>query len=453
MSVSSADVAIVIPVYAQHPRDIDWLAKCIESCKSQVGEVFVWDDGSPLDTYPMVRSLGVSYGRDAHVGKSFARNSAVLSIERDIFLPVDADDWLEENAVEVLLEHWDGRPIYSDIYRVEGGARNPVNMLDFSCETICPRDENINPKCISTVNVLHTADQWDFSGGWNEELNLYEDWEYNSRLFSIFGGKRVRAYLVNYRHHRWQSTSRVNSAVSWNAKIAVFDSIRSQLERNDKSMACCGKKRRADSSTNTVSPTTPTTDPSPAIMKASQSVDMSVTVPNLASLGDPGPGKVWALYVGGRGMGPHKKRGMSNRRKIYNRVQYGGRYAVFAEDAVTKSQFEKGARNCGFVRIEEIKPATSAPPPPKPTPSTSSSEGVRAPVRTVDRSPVSVGELKESKGRVETYSVRELNSIKGELETDVLLTYVEQEKSSPNPRVTVLKILDRELEKRLSEEV
>lgn len=139
-------------------------------------------------------------------------------------------------------------------------------------------------------------------------------------------------------------------------------------------MGCCGKRRSGTATVGrmTAHATTPATHTSGSV---------SVSFQDGTQRDDPGPGKVWARYIGGNGMGPHERRGMNSRKRY--KVKYGGVYAVTSVDAISPDALNGGAPNCGFVvlQYERIEPVTP-PPPPAPPPIIPSAEKV------VERKPV-----------------------------------------------------------------
>lgn len=428
-------VSIIIPVYATHEKHLDYLVDCVASCVRQSDNVVLWDDGSPLD---VLAALGqypeVTYVRGAHVGKSYSRNSAASMTLHDLILPVDADDWLAPTAVEAMLEAWDnhGIPVYSDIWKVHpDGSTEYSSALAFDCTEIMR-------KCIPSVSVLHSKEQWSSIGGWPESYNMYEDWLYNAKLMWNYGGFKVPHPLLYYRQHNWQSTAVATQGTRHDAWVRVkFELEQYSNGEGDIDMPCCGQRRTSGAKTSRTFSTQ--TAPAPLTQQSVTTVDMSTTVPSLAALGDPGPGKVHALYVGGRGMGPHDKRGMNSRRK-YQRVQYGGRYVVAAEDAIAREAFEKGAKNCGFIRLEqtmqepESRPAGEPPAVPK------------KPAKKVVRKPVKDAEVDKYVEAMESMSLREFSKWLGamELTTEQVVALKEAELSGAN-RIGAIRMLDKRL--------
>lgn len=364
-------VSIIIPALITTQQGLQWLSECLYTCVGQSDDVLVWDDGSTEDlnllhaSYPGVTLLNVG---GPHNGKGFARNQLVRRSKYDLIYPVDADDMLIPSAIETLVSQWSGIPLYSYIVRLHPDNVMQTDVLAaFDCDAVVRN-------CVTSVNVLHHCQQWNEIEGWNESINLYEDWEYNARLMWTFCGHRVEKALVYYRQHPQQSTRMASQDDNRSALVLVQRMIQDYIGRCP--MGCCGKRRSGTATVGrmTAHATTPATHTSDSV---------SVSFQDGTQRDDPGPGKVWARYIGGNGMGPHERRGMGSRKRY--KVKYGGVYAVMAADAISPDALNGGAPNCGFVvlQYERIEPVTP-PPPPAPPPIIPPAEKV------VERKPVIV---------------------------------------------------------------
>lgn len=97
-------ITIIIPSYNQQ----EYLNDAIDSALNQTlpaGEIIVIDDGSTdhsLDIAKSYEKYGVKVISQVNKGLSSARNTGIMNASRGFILPLDADDILKENAVEVL---------------------------------------------------------------------------------------------------------------------------------------------------------------------------------------------------------------------------------------------------------------------------------------------------------------------------------------------------------------
>jgi len=423
-------VSIIIPAYVTNSKALGYFEECIASVKGQADEIVVCDDGSPIPLHSFSDpTYHIKVLSGSHVGKSHARNVAAESSESELLYPLDADDLLIPNAIDMLTERWNSVPLYSDLIKIIDGKDIAYPLTNFDCG-------EIQIKCLSSVNVLHSKDQWESTGGWSEEINLLEDWEYNARLFWIYGALKVSLPLVKYRIHSDQSTSipRPTKKLAWQrAKEMIDDFVR----RNDMA-GCCGKRtkgsRRSTPTTRSIRPATVST----------AALDMSLEA-NMSDLGPTDQGKIWAKYVGGRGMGPHNKRGHSSRRKVYQRVKYGGTYQIWKEDTITEEQFRNGSANCGFIAIAPKATAAPAPAPVHAAP-LKDDHTRRTPINVVRRT-VGVGKaLPEYASQMASMSISELKSMldKADLNADDLLVLLEAEKHAKN-RVGAIKLIEKQI--------
>lgn len=451
-------VAIIIPIYATSPATVDYLDTCLTSCEGQeADEILVWDDGSTESIdgikkkHPNVKFFG-----GEHVGKSYARNSLVELCGTTHIYPVDADDEVMPGALTTLLDAYTGIPLYSDIIkRSEKGDKIHV-LMAFDCE-------NAKTKCLSSVNVLHSVKQWKEVGGWDEILNLYEDWEYNSKLFLTYCGRKLSTPLIIYRQHNEQSVKRASKVEDFRAASIVKDLLKDydlSLKLRRDIMGCCGKRRNSETTANSAgaqqvlaqmqkagSPVVGVVHDETKV----QTLDMS-TEADLVALGDSGPGKVWAKYVMGRGMGPHDKRGMSGRMK-YTQVVYGGIYAVMSGDAITKSEFESGRPSCGFIAMENIGLKKDRPEPPVPTTVTSpviARPIERTPVTAIDREPVKDSDLEKVMETLSTMSVKEIRDwiTSNDASSDNIVSMLDAEKRG-SARIGAMKLLEKVLNEKM----
>lgn len=433
-------VSVIIPAYITTQDGLRYLAECLDSCDGQADEVVVWDDGSPLTTEALRNEYHwVEFHRGPHAGKGYSRNSAVKSIRTELLYPLDADDMLAGDAISRLLSRWTGTPLYSDVIKqfdCEGGLRKYHQLQAFDCDTSCDH-------AVAPVNVLHSKKQWAYIGGWDEANNLYEDWDYNARLFWEFCAHKIDAGLVIYRQHDGQSTN-TSSFERHRAWLYVKNRIGAYTRRQ--AMAgCCGKRR-----TSTSNSKEPNVMPSvTGVVVDSRSVDVSLTAQE-ASLGDPGPGNVWARYVGGRGMGRHSRRGSSSR-KVY-KVQYGDLVQARAEDVVTEAEFKSGIKkHCGLIEVQVVPVSIASSVAPTPAPTTARPSVVRKPVKVVERRSVQNESLEAMTADLASMSIREIRDAISVMDATTIAQLVDAEKQGKN-RVGAIKVMEKELDKAASKE-
>lgn len=94
--------SIIIPVF----NGQEWIADAIESAISQTvrSEVIVIDDGSTDSSAAIAKNYPVKLVRQINKGLPSARNAGIMNATGDYILPLDADDQLQDNCVEKLLQ-------------------------------------------------------------------------------------------------------------------------------------------------------------------------------------------------------------------------------------------------------------------------------------------------------------------------------------------------------------
>jgi glycosyltransferase involved in cell wall biosynthesis len=94
-------ISVIIPSYNQQ----EYLADCIESVLTQTikpYEIIVVDDGSTDNSLEIARKYPVTVVSQRNKGLSAARNTGIMNSSGDYILPLDADDMLMENCIEVM---------------------------------------------------------------------------------------------------------------------------------------------------------------------------------------------------------------------------------------------------------------------------------------------------------------------------------------------------------------
>ncbi len=221
---SSDLVSVVIPCYNQGP----FLEECLVSLRSQTYkpiEIILVDDGSGPETAATIDHLLETYRfrliRKPNGGLSSARNAGAQEAAGRYVLPLDADNYLSENAVELLVDALQSAQseapqvmfIYQDkvLFGLEDRyvPHQPYNLYRLLTD-------NFSDACSLIDRRIF---DWGFR--YNEKMRAgYEDWEFHLRL-AVYGieGRRLPGKTFFYR--RW-GYSMVNDA----------DQKRQQLHRH-----------------------------------------------------------------------------------------------------------------------------------------------------------------------------------------------------------------------------
>ena len=106
MSKSDAKVSIIVPIYNVE----EYLRKCLDSLVSQTfKDIEIWaiSDGSPDNSVSIMKEYAKKDSRVKCIEKENGGYGSVLeyaikNITTPYFLICDPDDWLKEDAIEVL---------------------------------------------------------------------------------------------------------------------------------------------------------------------------------------------------------------------------------------------------------------------------------------------------------------------------------------------------------------
>lgn len=185
-------VSVVIPVGPGHER---YVLDALDSVRSQT---FLWweaivanDTGAPLrDIPPWVRVVDTG----GHRGAGAARNAGMAVAKGESFLFLDADDYLQPEALELMVseQHRAGGFVYSDWFKQESGEvyRAPewATCADVLRELLWP------------VTCLYPMAAWKATRGFDTSLPAWEDWDFAIQVVEAgFCGTRVAAPLFHYR--------------------------------------------------------------------------------------------------------------------------------------------------------------------------------------------------------------------------------------------------------------
>ena len=190
-------ISVVIPCYNSGAT----LAQTVASVKGQTWtnlEIVVIDDGSTEpNTCAMLAELeGVTILSQPNSGLPAARNAGFRAARGEYVLPLDADDWLEPTALEVMIQALKSSSqasyVFCDLW-LEGEASGVLHRYYNFFEQL---SLNQLPYCILIPKRF-----WSEVGGYDESMcQGYEDWEFNIRLGTLgYYGMRVDQALFHYR--------------------------------------------------------------------------------------------------------------------------------------------------------------------------------------------------------------------------------------------------------------
>lgn len=174
-------VSVIIPCYKQG----HWLAEAIDSvlAQSKEAEIIVVNDGSPDDTSNVAASYGarVILIEQANQGVAAARNRGLARASGDLLIPLDADDRLKPNYLEVLLRE------FNDADRVWFA---PAVEMFGEVNAVKRPVPNFSLAQLLLRNPLHPTSafsrrMWEDVGPYDEKMIRagWEDWDFWIRAF------------------------------------------------------------------------------------------------------------------------------------------------------------------------------------------------------------------------------------------------------------------------------
>lgn len=231
-------VSIVIPV---GPGHVSYLTNALDSLESQTirswEAILVNDSGEDipyqlLEAYPYLKLYDTGHvpadgGFHGSRGAGVARNVGASAAKGQFLLFLDADDWLEPNALYDMLQRMaegDVEVVYSDYYghatldkkditnlqregrikssKEDGQAIIIYSASEYDCQLAqaqpMVRDGTVYVWCL--VSSLISRKLHNELGGFDESMESWEDWDYwirAARRNTCFA--RVESPLVNYR--------------------------------------------------------------------------------------------------------------------------------------------------------------------------------------------------------------------------------------------------------------
>ena len=185
-------ISVIIPVGSGHEE------LCIDAIDSVDAQTFrLWecivinDSGKKLPLLPNWVKVVSTRGKTKGVAR--ARNLGLQHAKAKLFIPLDADDTLEPEALAKMYDVWQRHNgyVYTDWYeRWEGRELKVWQTPDYDAHLL------IKKGCLHAVTALYPIEM----GGFDEEIPAWEDWDYQLRLASKgICGTRIPEPLFTYR--------------------------------------------------------------------------------------------------------------------------------------------------------------------------------------------------------------------------------------------------------------
>lgn len=184
-------VSVVIPVGPGHEQVVIDAVDSVAAQTFQKWECIVVNDtDAPLvGLPPFVKVLGGGGGK----GPSIARNVGIKASTAHTFLLLDADDYLQPNALDLMYQTYKQGATPSYVYSDWFAGDEVKHTADYDCYALLQ-------KMPHAVTALYPRAAWTAVGGFDESIEAWEDWDFLIAINSVgYCGVRVPMPLFHYR--------------------------------------------------------------------------------------------------------------------------------------------------------------------------------------------------------------------------------------------------------------
>lgn len=187
-------VTVVIPVGPGHEA---LLIDALDSVEAQTFRawdcIVVNDTGHPLD---IPHSWATVLDTVGGVGPGAARNLGLSKATTPLFLPLDADDYLQPDALALMVPYWRefGGYVYGQWYDDKGDVTDLYDPPEYDARLLTTKG------AINAVTALYPMSAWKEVKGFDEVLTHWEDWDFLLRIADIgVCGTKVEWPIFTYR--------------------------------------------------------------------------------------------------------------------------------------------------------------------------------------------------------------------------------------------------------------
>lgn len=228
-------IAVIIPVGPGHERIVIDALDSVEAQTFRQWEVCVVNDtGAPLPFVPSWARVIETPGR---IGVAAARNAGIAATGAPLLLFLDADDYLQPEALETLVnvQRDVGGVVYSQWYDDQGDGNSAGRVYDppeYDARLLTQRG------CIHAVTALYPRTAVADVGGFDAGLSHWEDWDLQLALAARgVCGTKVPRPLWTYRKATGKRRD-ANMAAFDDGKRAVLAKWGRVWDGKEELMAC-----------------------------------------------------------------------------------------------------------------------------------------------------------------------------------------------------------------------
>jgi glycosyltransferase involved in cell wall biosynthesis len=231
---------VIIPAYIKDQQDLDWLHEAVDSVFAQTikCKLIIVENGSNkidkgFDNIDVIRS---------DKGLSKARNAGIKACDTEFFFPLDANDWLPPNAIEIAVKNMPAKGFLYGSTMLFTGERGNGDQHLYRAK---PYDFQEIMKAVYFPNgALQRKSDWEKIGGYREDLTMLEDWDYWMTAGEKgICGTSIQNVLYWYRQHNGIVGSNKHTK-EWEDAKKLIQSFHSDIYKGVYPSMCCGNKAK-----------------------------------------------------------------------------------------------------------------------------------------------------------------------------------------------------------------
>ena len=231
------DISIIVPIY----NASKYLKKCLDSLVNQTKkelEFILINDGSTDDSESIIKSYSddrIKYYKRSNHGIGKTRNFGINNASGKYIMFLDSDDYLEENACEVLYKKIEKEKldvVVCDFYRVDSNYKEVEKIISFKNTKL--KD---NPNLLLNINLAPWNKIYRSDLIKNNNIKFIEDLKYEDAPFvalALLKSKKIGKVdkpLINYTIHDSSETTLRDKRVF--DIIKIVDIIRNYFKDDD----------------------------------------------------------------------------------------------------------------------------------------------------------------------------------------------------------------------------
>lgn len=253
VSLREPKVSVIIPVGPGHEKHVQDAVDSVNAQSYPNWECIVVNDSGARLHLPVWARVLACDKRDA----GGARNVGIAASTTDLFIPLDADDYLQPDALQWLLtafvQNGADKIVYSDFFEdpQEEGIFKPWVLADWQCELLTRKGT------IHAVTALTPTAFWRQVGGYAEGIN-WEDWDFQMRCAEVgICSIHLPAPLFTYRKHTGTRRNWADGTEFDRRKADILSRWGEYFKEGGKKFMACGCQGAANAPAQSMSGSLP----------------------------------------------------------------------------------------------------------------------------------------------------------------------------------------------------